>query len=136
MRYKLFGRSGLQVSELCLGTLEFGVAHGTEDPLVEALEIFECFAEAGGNFLDTSDDYGKGLSEEVIGDLVQRDRDHFVIATKYGTDMGGRIRSCAPGRAVGTCDGVSRGACGDSTSRPSTCCTCICGTSRRSGPKS
>lgn len=89
MRYKLFGRSGLQVSELCLGTLEFGVAHGTEDPLVEAREIFECFAEAGGNFLDTSDDYGRGLSEEVIGDLVQRDRDHFVIATKYGTDMGG-----------------------------------------------
>ncbi len=83
MRYKLLGNSGLRVSELCLGTMTFG-----EDPewgcsKEESGRILETFAEAGGNFLDTADFYAAGRSEQYLGELLGRDRDSFVLATKY-----------------------------------------------------
>ena len=45
--------------------------------------MFEAFAEAGGNFVDTACNYTDGESEEIVGALVEPDRDHFVVATKY-----------------------------------------------------
>ncbi len=84
MKYKLLGRSGLKVSELCLGTMGFGTDSGWGADKDSSFGIMEAFASAGGNFLDTANRYQNGTSEKIIGEFVsQRDRDFFVIATKY-----------------------------------------------------
>lgn len=84
MRYKLFGKhTGLRVSELVLGTGNFGTGwgHGAEPD--EARRIFDAYADAGGNFIDTADGYQFGQSEEILGDLLAGRRDDFVLATKF-----------------------------------------------------
>ncbi|PWK79518.1 aryl-alcohol dehydrogenase-like predicted oxidoreductase [Lentzea atacamensis] len=73
MRYRLFGRTGLRVSELLLGTM----ALRSEE---EARRVLDVYADAGGKFLDTASAYGE--SEEVLGAVMER-RDRFVVATKY-----------------------------------------------------
>ncbi|SDM16187.1 aldo/keto reductase [Allokutzneria albata] len=73
MRYRLFGRTGLRVSELVLGTMTF------DDP-GQARRTIDAFADAGGNFLDTASAYGE--SESLLGEAVEQ-RDRFVIGTKY-----------------------------------------------------
>ncbi len=83
MRYKLLGKSGLRVSELCLGTMTFGEDWGWGATKDESRKIFDRFAEAGGNFVDTSNNYTNGTSEKYVGEFVAADRDHFVAATKY-----------------------------------------------------
>jgi aryl-alcohol dehydrogenase-like predicted oxidoreductase len=83
MRYKLLGRSGLRVSELCLGTMTFGEAWGWGASKTECKKMLDLFAESGGNFIDTSVNYTDGESETILGDLLRADRDHFVVATKY-----------------------------------------------------
>lgn len=83
MRYQLLGKSGLRVSELCLGTMTFGEDWGWGASKSESRKIFDAYAEAGGNFIDTSVNYTNGTSETFIGEFAQPDRDHFVIATKY-----------------------------------------------------
>ena len=99
MRYKLLGKSGLRVSELCLGTMTFGDDWGWGAPKEESCEMFESFVEAGGNFIDTANNYTNGTSEKFVGEFIKGDRDHFVVATKYtlserGTDpnFGGNHR--------------------------------------------
>lgn len=83
MRYKLLGHSGLRVSELCLGTMTFGNDWGWGAPKEESQKIFDLFVEAGGNFVDTANNYTDGTSESLVGEFVGEARDHFVIATKY-----------------------------------------------------
>lgn len=83
MRYKLFGRSGLRVSELCLGTMTFGKDWGWGADVNDSKAMFDDFANAGGNFIDTAHMYTEGTSEKLVGEFVASDRDHFVIATKY-----------------------------------------------------
>lgn len=84
MKYKLLGRSGLKVSELCLGTMGFGTEAGWGADADTSFKIMDAYAEAGGNFLDTANIYKLGTSEKIIGDyLNNHDRDHFVVATKY-----------------------------------------------------
>jgi aryl-alcohol dehydrogenase-like predicted oxidoreductase len=83
MRYKLLGRSGLRVSELALGTMTFGETWGWGASTEESRAMFEAFAEAGGNFVDTACNYTDGESERLVGEFVRGDRERFVIATKY-----------------------------------------------------
>jgi aryl-alcohol dehydrogenase-like predicted oxidoreductase len=83
MQYKLLGKSGLRVSELCLGTMTFGDDWGWGAPKNESRKIFDAFVDAGGNFIDTSNNYTNGTSEKFVGEFTKGDRDHFVIATKY-----------------------------------------------------
>ncbi|MBB6461180.1 aldo/keto reductase [Flammeovirga kamogawensis] len=83
MRYKLFGKSGLKVSELCLGAMTFGEDWGTGADYNTSKQIFESFAEAGGNFIDTANFYTNGTSEKYLGDFVGAERDKFVLASKY-----------------------------------------------------
>ena len=83
MRYKLLGRSGLRVSELALGTMTFGEDWGWGASEDESRLIFDRYAEAGGNFIDTANNYTNGTSERFVGRFVAADRDHFVVATKY-----------------------------------------------------
>ncbi len=83
MRYTLLGKTGLRVSELCLGTMTFGEDWGWGAPKDTCARMFELFAEAGGNFIDSANLYTNGSSERILGDLLADNRDHFVLATKY-----------------------------------------------------
>ncbi len=83
MRYKLLGRSGLRVSELALGTMTFGSEWGWGADHETSKQIFDAFANAGGNFIDTANRYTEGTSEKYVGEFIKADRDHFVLATKY-----------------------------------------------------
>ncbi|SDF62431.1 Predicted oxidoreductase [Mucilaginibacter pineti] len=84
MNYKLLGRSGLKVSELCLGTMGFGTEAGWGADKDISFAIMDAYANAGGNFLDTANMYKLGTSEKIIGDYMSNhDRDYFVLATKY-----------------------------------------------------
>lgn len=94
MKYTTLGRkSGLRVSELALGTGNFGTGWGHGAEPAEAKKIFDLYVNAGGNFIDTANVYQSGQSEALLGDFISADRDHFVIATKYtnGTDSSARI---------------------------------------------
>ena len=83
MNYKLLGKSGLRVSELALGTMTFGEEWGWGSNKEESKKVFDTYAEAGGNFIDTANRYTEGTSEKFVGEFVASDRDHFVVATKY-----------------------------------------------------
>jgi aryl-alcohol dehydrogenase-like predicted oxidoreductase len=83
MKYRTLGRSGLRVSELCLGTMTFGEDWGWGASREESLRIFEAFTSAGGNFIDTANNYTNGSSERFLGEFIASDREHYVLATKY-----------------------------------------------------
>ena len=83
MHYRLLGKSGLRVSELCLGTMTFGEDWGWGASKDESRRIFDAYAAADGNFIDTSCNYTNDTSEKFVGEFTKGDRDHFVIATKY-----------------------------------------------------
>lgn len=78
------GRSGLQVSPLCLGTMMFG---GQADERV-AQRIMALARDAGVNFIDTADVYNDGRAEEIVGRALKGERDRWVLATKLGNAMG------------------------------------------------
>ena len=85
MQYRYLGRTGLKVSELCLGAMTFGRESSEE----VSIQMLDCFLEAGGNFIDTADVYSRGLSEEILGRWLQtKHRDELVIATKVRFSMG------------------------------------------------
>jgi aryl-alcohol dehydrogenase-like predicted oxidoreductase len=83
MEYLPLGRSGLKVSRVCLGAMNFGAPAGTpgsdED---EAKSIIGAYLDAGGNVIDTADGYSGGQSEEIVGRSVKGKRDAVVLATK------------------------------------------------------
>jgi aryl-alcohol dehydrogenase-like predicted oxidoreductase len=83
MRYKLLGKSGLRVSELCLGTMTFGEDWGWGSSKDESRKVYDAFLEAGGNFIDTANIYTSGTSERLLGEFMADDRDRIVLATKY-----------------------------------------------------
>jgi aryl-alcohol dehydrogenase-like predicted oxidoreductase len=86
LRTVSLGSTGLQVSELALGTARFGAERddGTEEIDREsARELLDAYADAGGNFIDTADVYGDGRAEAYVGDwLTDRDREEYVVASK------------------------------------------------------
>lgn len=83
MRYQLLGKSGLRVSELCLGTMTFGEDWGWGADQATCQAMFDHFVNEGGNFIDTANLYTNGTSEKYVGEFIQSDREHFVVATKY-----------------------------------------------------
>jgi aryl-alcohol dehydrogenase-like predicted oxidoreductase len=80
---RLLGRSGIRVSELCLGTMTFGTEWGFGAEESEARQIYAAYREAGGNFVDTANNYNQGTSETILGRLVADERDAIVLATKF-----------------------------------------------------
>jgi aryl-alcohol dehydrogenase-like predicted oxidoreductase len=85
MQTRFLGKTGLKVSELCLGAMTFG-REATEPNSVQMLNRF---FEEGGNFIDTADVYSRGISEEIVGRwLLSRKRDDVVLATKVRFPMG------------------------------------------------
>src|SRR5512134_935783 len=87
MRYRLLGNTGLRVSELCLGTMTFGEEWGWGSAKEDSRKIFDAFAEAGGNFVDTANLYTNGTSEKYTGEFLKGRRERFVLATKYTLNM-------------------------------------------------
>ncbi|MGG2459470.1 aldo/keto reductase [Streptomyces sp. RGM 3693] len=83
MRYTLFGKTGLRVSELALGTMTFGEDWGWGTAKDTSARILDAYADAGGNFLDTANNYTGGSSETMLGELLAGRRDRFVLASKY-----------------------------------------------------
>lgn len=83
MNYTVFGKTGLQVWQIALGTGNFGTGWGHGASKEECTAIFNAYAEAGGNLIDTADVYQFGQSEELLGTLLQGRRENFILATKY-----------------------------------------------------
>src|ERR1700732_225269 len=83
MRYKLLGKSGLRVSELCLGTMTFGEDWGWGSSKEESRKVYDAFLEAGGTFIDTANVYTNGTSERLLGEFMAAHRDRIALATKY-----------------------------------------------------
>ncbi|CAM4387219.1 Predicted oxidoreductase [Pedobacter westerhofensis] len=89
MKYQIFGqKSGLRVSNLALGTGNFGTVWPFGSTKEEAKLVFDRYAGAGGNFIDTADQYQSGASESYIGEFLKSERDNFVIASKYSAGSG------------------------------------------------
>src|SRR3954453_3631466 len=90
MRYRTFGRSGLRVSDLFLGTMTFGDTWGWGASTDECRAMFDAYAEAGGNVVDTANRYTEGASERITGEILRGRRDEFVLATKYTLSRDGK----------------------------------------------
>jgi aryl-alcohol dehydrogenase-like predicted oxidoreductase len=89
MDYSPLGRTGVHVSRLCFGTMSFG---GDADEAMSA-KMYRACRDAGVNFFDTADQYNKGRSEEILGELMQGHRDELVIATKCFNPSGPDINA-------------------------------------------
>lgn len=89
MKFKLLGRTGVQVSELCFGTMSFG---GDADESTSAAMYRAC-RDAGINFFDCADQYNKGLSEQILGRLIAGHRDELVITTKCFNPTGDDVNA-------------------------------------------
>jgi aryl-alcohol dehydrogenase-like predicted oxidoreductase len=86
MQYRTLGRTGVQVSTLALGAMNFGsIGRTTQD---EATAIVDAALEAGINLIDTADMYGDGESEDMVGKAIAGRRDDIVLATKANMPMG------------------------------------------------
>ncbi|HEY8524578.1 MAG TPA: aldo/keto reductase [Acidimicrobiales bacterium] len=80
---RILGRSGLRVSDACLGTMTFGTSWGFGADEATCREIYAAFREAGGTFVDTANNYTNGESEEILGRLLAGERDEVVVSTKF-----------------------------------------------------
>ena len=83
MKYRLFGNSGLRVSEISLGTMTFGEDWGWGSSKEEARKIYDAYRAEGGNFIDTANLYTNGTSETLLGEFMRDHRQSMVLATKY-----------------------------------------------------
>src|SRR5258707_9189184 len=86
MKLRKLGRTGLKVSNLCLGTMTFGNAQWGCDESTSA-RIVDRFLDAGGNFVDTADVYSTGVSEEITGRAIRNKRSQVSLATKVAGPM-------------------------------------------------
>ncbi|WP_164701001.1 aldo/keto reductase [Modestobacter sp. KNN46-3] len=85
MQYRPLGRTGVQVSPLCLGAMMFG-PWGNDDR-ADSIRIIHRALDAGINFVDTADVYSGGVSEEIVGEALRGRRDDVVLATKFFMPM-------------------------------------------------
>ena len=91
MRYRVLGRTGIEVSVHCLGTMMFGFVGNSDHD--DCVRIIHAALDQGINFVDTADMYSAGESEEIVGRALQGRRDDVVLATKVHFPMGeGRNR--------------------------------------------
>ena len=86
MEYRPLGRTGVQVSKLCLGAMMFGAWGNTDHD--DSTRIIHAALDAGINFLDTADVYSAGESEEIVAKALKDRRDDVVLATKVHMPMG------------------------------------------------
>ncbi len=87
LRYRMLGKSGLRVSEICLGTMSFGTQWGFGADEATSHQVLDAYKSQGGNFLDTANKYHGGETEEIVGRWLLNDRHRMVVATKYTLAM-------------------------------------------------
>ena len=97
MNYRRLGRTGLKVSEVCLGTMTFGAA-GWGNNEAESDAIFNFALDAGINFYDVANSYAEGESETILGRIMKGKRDKLIIATKVFNPMGTDINDSGTSR--------------------------------------
>lgn len=85
MKNLVFGKTGLNVSQIALGTGNFGTGWGYGASIEESKSILDQYLNAGGNFIDTADVYQFGQSEQILGDLLQGIRNEVILATKFSS---------------------------------------------------
>ena len=85
MKNIVFGKTGLNVSQIALGTGNFGTGWGYGASIEEAKLILDQYLNVGGNFIDTADVYQFGQSEQILGELLQGIRNEVVLATKFSS---------------------------------------------------
>src|SRR3954469_316146 len=85
MQYRPLGRTGVQVSPLCLGAMMFG-PWGNDDR-ADSIRIIHRALDSGINFVDTADVYSAGVSEEIVGEALRGRRDDVVLPTKFFMPM-------------------------------------------------
>lgn len=83
MNYQLFGQTGLNVSQVLQGFINFGTGWGYGSSPEDAKLVLDAYLDVGGNFIDTADVYQFGQSEQILGDLLQGIRHEVVLATKF-----------------------------------------------------
>ncbi|QIP15163.1 aldo/keto reductase [Spirosoma aureum] len=84
MKHKLFGtQTGLPASVLIMGGSQLGDRRGYGTPTQDALQLLAAYTDAGGNFIDISDQYQFGEAEETVGRFLEHKRHDFIICTKY-----------------------------------------------------
>src|SRR6266705_6234721 len=88
MLYTRFGKTGLQVSRICLGTMSFGNQDEWMVEIDKARPIMKRALDLGINFYDTANVYSNGRSEEIVGELLKGHRDDVVIASKVRLKVG------------------------------------------------
>lgn len=84
--YRRLGRSGLEVSPLCLGTMMFG----DRTDAAHSRRIVDSAFDAGVNFIDTADAYANGESERIVGEAIRNNRRRWILATKVANPLQGR----------------------------------------------
>src|SRR5438128_4687734 len=89
MEHRTLGRTGVQVSPLCLGAMMFGSAGNPDHE--DSIRIIHAALDAGINFIDTADVYSRGESETIVGKALKGRRDQVVVATKVNRPMGDDI---------------------------------------------
>ena len=92
MKYRTLGKTKLRVSVIGIGTWQLGGEWGKDFEQPEVDQMFDAAREVGINLIDTAECYGDHTSERLIGNAIARDRDKWVVATKYGHRFGGYMK--------------------------------------------
>jgi myo-inositol catabolism protein IolS len=92
MKYRRLGKTGLRVSVIGMGTWQLGGEWGKQFEQREVDQMFDAAREVGINFIDTAECYGDHLSERLIGNAIARDREKWVVATKFGHKFLGHMK--------------------------------------------
>jgi aryl-alcohol dehydrogenase-like predicted oxidoreductase len=96
MLFRTLGSTGLNVSVIGVGTWQFGGEWGRDYTQPEADAIFDAAREAGINLIDTAECYGDHTSERLIGGAIERDRDKWIVATKFGHKFNANFQRTEP----------------------------------------
>ncbi|RBW68206.1 aldo/keto reductase [Bacillus taeanensis] len=91
MKYRKLGRTNLNISVIGVGTWQFGGEWGKEFTQKEVDEILERAKELGINLIDTAECYGDHLSESLIGNYIQKNREDWIVGTKFGHHFHGHL---------------------------------------------
>jgi aryl-alcohol dehydrogenase-like predicted oxidoreductase len=107
MRYKKFGRSGLSVSEIAIGTWGVGGRGWGGSDKASCISAMHTMLDMGVNLIDTAPVYGNGYAEEVVGEAVKGKRDKLILSTKCGIMLNGKKgnnRNASRGEVFGGCE--------------------------------
>ncbi len=91
MKYRILGKTGLNVSVVGIGTWQYGGEWGKDFEQKEVDAILYKAKELGINFIDTAECYGDHLSESLIGQAIQKEREEWIVATKFGHQFHGNF---------------------------------------------